>query len=163
VVAIMGVLASLGIAGFRSQMGQSRKTEALAGLRAIAAAQESFRAEHGIYLDLSTDLSTYYPPVVSAELQHFWGQTGSADWRPLAPEIPQLVSFSYATTAGLAGSVPGIVDVNIRQPVDWPDAADIRQPWYVVAACGDTDGDGTRSYFVTASFDSRVQMQDVGE
>lgn len=163
VVVIMGVLASLGTVAFRRQMNQSKKTEALAGLRAIGAAQESFRADTGVYLNVSTNLSTYYPPSISGGSQHFWGHTGEENWRRLAPEIPQLVAFSYATTAGLPGSVPGAVDSGISIKVQWPDAASIISPWYVVAASGDSDGNGRRSYLLMASFDSKVYQQDVGE
>ena len=71
VVVIMGILASLGTVAFRRQMNQSKKTEALAGLRAIGAAQESFRADTGVYLNVSTNLSTYYPPSISGGTRHF--------------------------------------------------------------------------------------------
>lgn len=163
VVVIMGILASLGTVAFRRQMNQSKKTEALAGLRAIGAAQESFRADTGVYLNVSTNLSTYYPPSISGGTQHFWGHTGEATWRRLAPEIPQLVSFSYATTAGLPGSVPGTVDAGISITIEWPDATEIVTPWYAVAASGDHDGNGRLSYLLTASFDNKVYQQDVGE
>jgi len=164
VVVIMGVLASLGTVAFRRQMNQSKKTEALAGLRAIGAAQEAFRADNSVYFNVSANLSTYYPPnTPQGGTQHFWGHTGEDAWLRLAPEIPQLVSFCYATTAGLPFSQPGNVDSNISVSVTWPAAATLGEPWYVVAARGDSDGDGEMAYFIAVSFDSRVYQQDIDE
>lgn len=136
-------------------------------LRSVSAAQERFRADTGVYLDVSASLSDYYPPSTPrGGVQHFWGwsHASAAAWASLAPEVPQLVGFSYATTAGLPFSAPGAVDSNIPAGrVTFPAASTITQPWYAVAARGDSDGDGTFNYIVTASFSSQIFQVRVGE
>lgn len=158
VVAIIGVLASLAVAGIRAKMNQSKKIEVISALQEIGKAQDRYRAEHGVFLNVSANLSTYYPPLHSGA-QHFWGHTGDANFRELAPELPQLVSFSYATTAGLPFSTPSAVDVAISPAPTWPAANTLVEPWYIVAAKGDSDDDGEFAYFVTASFDPTIHEQ----
>ena len=116
VVVIIGVLATLGVAGVRSKMRQSKRVEVVSGLQEIAKTQDRFRAEHGTYLNVSPDLKTYYPPLNPGSAQNFWGHTGEAPWRELGPELPQLVSFSYATIAGLPFSTPSAVDPGGASP-----------------------------------------------
>jgi type II secretory pathway pseudopilin PulG len=162
VVLIMSILATLGISAFRHKMREAYKTEALAGLQAIGAAQESHRAETGVYLNVSANLSSYYPNSVSGVKYQFWGHAGSADWERLDPQIPQMVSYSYATMAGLPYSSPPMPDVNVDGLV-WPVANTIREPWYVVAARGDIDGDGTYAYFLSTNLSSQVHIQNAFE
>lgn len=162
VVVIMGVLATLGTVAFRQKMSRAKTTQALSGLRAIGAAQEAHRAESGVYLNVSANLSTYYPPLSSGKVTTFFGHSGDALWVRLDPKLPELTSYAYATTAGLPFSSPGAPDANVVG-VTWPTASTIVEPWYVVAARGDADSDGTYSYFLATSLTSRIHIQNGDE
>ncbi len=163
VILIMGILATLGIVGFRRKMNEAKKSEALAGLQSIGAAQQAHLAETGVYLNVSPNLSSYYPSGMASGYRYsFWGHSGSALWERLAPEMPQQVSYAYATTAGKPFTAPGNPDPNVEGLV-WPAPADIREPWYVVAARGDVDGDGEYAYFLSTNLISKVHIQNGAE
>ncbi len=159
VVVIIGVLASLGVAGVRSKMRQSRRVEVVSGLQEIAKAQDRFRAAQGTYLNVSTDLNTYYPPLNPGTAQHFWGHTGELPWRELAPELPQLVSFSYSTIAGLPFSAPSAVDAGFTTAPAWPAASTLVEPWYVVEAKGSDEPSGEFGFYLLSSFDQTIHEQ----
>ncbi len=154
VVVIMGVLAAFAIRGIRDKRSQAKQAEAMAGLRTIANAQETFRAEYGRYLDVSPNLSTYYPAPSASERLVRWAPP--AEWTRLGVDMPTWVRFSYATTAGLPYSAPGNVDPGVVGLV-WPAAADIKQPWYAVAAYGFIESEP--HYYVATNLSSRVHIQ----
>src|SRR5690349_1107191 len=61
VVAIVGVLSTIGITLFREHVHSGRAVEAFGMIQSIAAAQERWRSESQRYLDVSTSLTSYYP------------------------------------------------------------------------------------------------------
>lgn len=158
VVVIMSVLALVGISIFRNYIFRSRGIEGVAMLRSIASAQERFRAENLVYLDVSSSLTSYYPSDTPGKRVFAWegwtSHTDYANWRLLNPTSQGPVQFVYATKAGLAGATPPTVALP-TQPV-WPER---RQPWYVIQAVGDLDEDGELSTLVTTSF-SEVILED---
>lgn len=160
VVVIIGILASLGVAGVRKKMQQAKRVEVVSGLQEIAKAQDRYRAEHGMYLNVSPDLATYYPPLSPGRVMHFWGHTGEQAWRELGPELPQLVSFSYSTVAGLPFSAPPAVDPAFSNPPAWPAASSLVEPWYIVEAKGGDDPSADLGMFIMSSFDTAIYEQD---
>lgn len=57
VVAVMGVLASLGLQTFKGYAARARRTEAILALRAIADAEKTHHTIHGEYTGSFSDLS----------------------------------------------------------------------------------------------------------
>lgn len=161
VVTIMGILATIGVGSFLKHMRAGRTVEARASLKAIAAAQETFRAESGTYLDVSADLTNYYPTESPGDtLYSFYGHDAandSANWYRLKPRI-QNTRFGYACVAGLPGDT--YPTLAIDQAVSWPTSV---SPWYVVQTLGDLDGDGNVSIGVGTSFSDVVIWQNEGD
>jgi len=164
VVVIMGVLAALGATSFREQMTRSKNTEALAMARSIAAAQEQYRAEHRTYLNVSSSLTSYYPTTSPGKEQRsFWGHASGAEydrWVRLGPKAPGATRYGFAVVAGLprANAPAGLLS-----EMTWPAAASVTQPWYVLRAIGDVDGDGTQNTIMLSSFSNQVFQTNVGE
>jgi len=167
VVVIMGILATIGLVSFSGYMRGARTTEVRANVQAIRAAQERYRAENLQYLDVSDDLTAYYPTTTPGDtLYSFYGQSSAnnaANWNRLRPQITGAVRFGYATVAGLPGVDGAAADyptLELSGAVSWPTAVG---PWYVVQAKGDLDGDGVYSLAVATSFSNIVSWEREGE
>src|SRR4030095_1665397 len=90
VVAIVGILATVGIALLRKHVFGSKTAEAVAGIQAIRAAQETYRAEAQTYFDVSTSLTAWYPMAAPGKERYHWVQLGGndyANWQRLHPSI----------------------------------------------------------------------------
>jgi type IV pilus assembly protein PilA len=146
VVAIVGILATLAVVGYRKLVQSSHVSEATGMVQNIRVAQEGYHSETQQYAQVDKLLTDYYPPpnpkyqVVTA-----WGApcgnclappTG-VSWSALPVHVDGPVMFGYATVAGLPGDAPPAVTVN-GAPLVLPATA---TDWYVVAAEADLDGD----------------------
>ena len=172
VVVIMGVLAMIGINSFRLQVNQSKSKEAVAMMTSIAIAQEKFKTHHPTYLDVSTNLTTYYPSVTPGTgasktvIRPFWGWDGHVDyqnWVRLDPKAPLEVRYVYATTAGLPLTAPDALTEGDIAGFSWPSAATVTKPWYVIQAIGDLNGDGVNHLLITSSFTDRIYEEENNE
>jgi prepilin-type N-terminal cleavage/methylation domain-containing protein len=167
VVVMMSILATIAYNSFGGNLRTSKTTEAQGVIRSIAAAQNQFRAEHGVYLDVSGDLDTYYPTAsanVGATKTTFYQPVGASPladrWRQLAPKVPALVQYGYATVAGLPGTLPGQAPTfGSTQTVTWP--ANVVEPWYAVQAIGDPAGSGQTQLLIVTSFNSKVFQEEL--
>jgi type IV pilus assembly protein PilA len=168
VVIITGILATVGFASMRKQVDAAWNAEGLGMVQSIRAAQEAWRAEHMIYLNVS-HVDEWYPwdPRDNPrKMRSFFYEPGSAEhldqenWLMLHPTVPGGVRFGYLVNAGNAGAtmtVPSSPGPSITWPVP-PDN------WYVIQAIGDTDGDGTCSYYRASSLGAaEVFVQNAGE
>lgn len=165
VVLIMGILAVVGGASFVQHNAQAKNTQALAVCRSIGVAQERYRTLNGNYLDVSGDLGELYPTGDPGEtMYHFWGHSSEPtydNWLELAPEVPVYTQYSYAVVAGLPdGGTWPTLGVSGTPPT-WPTT--VNDPWYVVKAVGDLDGDNNNSNIIMSSFSDRVYMEAIGE
>jgi prepilin-type N-terminal cleavage/methylation domain-containing protein len=156
VVAIMGILATIGLTSFLGHMREARTAEVRGNIQAITAAQERFRAENLQYFNVSGgDLTRYYPTASpGSTFYHFYGQASAndaANWARLRPQITAPVRFGYATVAGLPGTT--YPTLALTSAVSWPAAVG---PWYVVQAIGDQDLDGVLAVAVATSFNNIV-------
>jgi prepilin-type N-terminal cleavage/methylation domain-containing protein len=164
VVTITGVLAALAVVAFRHRLAASRGAEAVSVMTAIGNAEEMYKAENHIYLNVSTASggNQWYPVLVPGKAQHNWATGATLDatrWRALAPPISQLVRFAYLANAGVAGStVPAL---NLTQGPNF--SAAIPVDWYVLQAKGDTDGDGVFATYATSSMTGEVYIENEGE
>lgn len=161
VVAIVGILAALGVAGIRSHLTKSRSGEAMSMIQAIRAAQERYRAESGAYLDVSgTGLSDtiWFPEGRTPDASRVaWGAAAptvtSSRWALLGVRAPgEGIRFIYMTRAGPAGTLVNDKVRFARTETATAFTTVPTQDWYVVEARGDTDGDGEEIYFVASSF-----------
>jgi type II secretory pathway pseudopilin PulG len=167
VVAIVGVLATLGIAALRRNSRQSDVAEAIVVVKAIAAAQEQYRAVNQLYLNVSSP-STWYPrDVVPPNSKiSFWkaaGDGGSVDdetarWRMLNPDIRQTVQFVFMANAGLpTDAIPQPPAGTLSAPTN------STEPWYLIQAKADADADSQLCIVAAASWTPEVFTANDGE
>ncbi len=161
VVAITGILAVIGVVLVRRQIFSSRAGEASAMVQSIRAAQERWRSETGTYLDVSTTITSYYPTATPTTIKYSWEQPAGTDyakWRLLNPTVSGPVQYGYTTKAGGAGTVPTTLTID-----NAPTFAAQPEPWFVIQAYGDTDGDGKFSMYAATSMSPELYIQREGE
>lgn len=169
VVLIMGILAGLGYASLRKYVSSAWSAEALNMVQSIRAAQERWRSEHMMYLDVSSPGASWFPvdPTQSAnrrtESPFFFppgtGHVDNARWLALRPTVTGPVRFGYMVNAGtpaVAMTVPAM-----GPAVAWPSPAP--DNWYVIQAVGDTDWDGTPSFYRASNLSGEVFSHNPGE
>lgn len=156
VVVVIGILALLAVVAYRSWIRTSYVAEAHDMISQIRSAEESFRAENNAYLDVTggLDLGHLYPRDPGA-FKTAWGAqctfcTHSFGALAVAPQGP--VAFGYAVLAdNTAKTSPPLLTLT-KAPE--PDLSGMTgQPWYIVEAVGDVNGDKiyTRIYGFSAS------------
>lgn len=162
VVVIVGILATLATIGVRKYIFAAKSSEATNMIGSIKSAEEAFRDETYAYLDVSTNINTYYPNDVPGKVKRNWGFTSGKDyakWMQLGAEASGPVQYGYAVVAGAAGATPP--DPGTKQHTfNWPKTTD---PWYVVKAVGDVDADGVQSIFVSSSFTNEIYSENESE
>lgn len=147
VVALIGVLALVAAVSYRKWIRNAYLGEAQEMLTNIRTAEESFKAENGVYLTVSNSLATsnLYPmtsPTGSSKTE--WGAACNActggGWAALNVSPSGAVRFGYALVAGNTGGSPPSISVNGQSK----SLADIAaQPWYVAEAICDEDDDSS--------------------
>jgi prepilin-type N-terminal cleavage/methylation domain-containing protein len=145
VVLVVGILAVLAGVAYRSWIRTSHIAEAEDMIAHIRASEESFRAENGGYIDVTggLDLGHLYPRDPGA-FKTAWCAACTFCTHPwsalaVAPQAP--VAFGYAVMADntLTTAPPQLTLTSATAPNL---AAMQGQPWYIVEAVGDTNGDG---------------------
>jgi prepilin-type N-terminal cleavage/methylation domain-containing protein len=168
VVVITGVLATLAFASLRAHVSAAWGAEALNMVQSIRAAEERWRSEHMMYLDVSTDERWYPrdPRTAPTSRQAFYyapeddSHVNHDEWLMLRPTAPGAVRFGYLVNAGPA-------ETNMTDAADpgpaavWPTPP--KDNWYVIQAIGDPDGDGVVSYYRASSLDGEVFSVNHGE
>ena len=167
VVMITGILATIGFASLRGHVAAARNAEAFNMVQSIRAAEERWRAENMMYLNVSAGGSWYpWDPSEASnrnkEHSFFYppGDATHADntrWLMLRPTTPGNVRFGYLVNAGSSGTA---MTPPLRGSTVWPAATD---NWYVIQATGDTDGDGSLSYYLASSLDGDIARINDGE
>ncbi len=158
-MAITGILAVIGVMLVRKHFQEAKSGEAVAIMQLIRAAQEARRAETGTYQDCSGGTRLWYPDTPDGKLRSWqYAHADSAKWATLGISRPEGTRFGFLANAGTPGTT-------VTQPVTasnptWGTPAD---PWYVIQAAGDRDGDGTLSLFVAASFNGEIYTENDGE
>jgi Tfp pilus assembly protein PilE len=173
VVAIgVGILATLAVTAYRRWVQSSYLAEAQDMVSNIRAAQESFRAENGGYVNMSTGLGVGYdyPLAKPGKSKTAWGgpcamcTNANAGWSALAVTPSGPVAFGYSSIASNGASDP--------TPVQKPtlsvngktlDLSGVKQPWYVVEADGDHDGNGVYCNVFGFSSDPKIYVNAEGE
>jgi prepilin-type N-terminal cleavage/methylation domain-containing protein len=159
-VAIIGVLALLAGVGYARWQRTAKTAEATSMLGAIKGAQETYRAESLRYLNVSgvapsdAALDVTYPLTPPDSNRAPWNPrdcaatTVCANFLILNPQADSTVYYRYSV---IAGPADGAVRTLGGRPL--PPAND---PWFVIRATGDLDGNGTRSFYWTSSIDSTI-------
>jgi len=167
VVAITGLLASLGFASLRSQVKAAWSAEAISTVQAIRAAEERWRTEYMMYVNVSQPTGLWYPgsPISDpGEQRPFFFAPGSGEhpnqeaWLALRPSVAGPARFGYLVNAGVTGEVMTVPSAG--SAITWPIPVD---NWYVIQAIGDTDGDGVLSYYRASSLNGEVFVENPGE
>lgn len=165
-VAIIGVLATLGIAGLRRHALQSNVAGGIVVVKSIAAAEEQYRALNQVYYDVP-EPSQWYPSLPGPnQKRSFWmaarggGDAMSNDWYRLAPDVRQPVEFQFRADAGNPNPDPQplLATTAIGLPPVTPN-----EQWYIVQARADADGDSVFAYIAAASWTPQVVTVEDGE
>ncbi|MEN9578769.1 MAG: fimbrial protein pilA [Pseudomonadota bacterium] len=166
VVVIVGVLSALAVYGVRMYIQSTKSSEAGAIINAIRAAQEVYRQDTFVYLDVSAgNYANLHPSATPGNFKRSWAGDGdsvatSQGFRELGVTVDSGVYYSYGVVAGRTGeTVP--TPPTEKEDFGFPETAE--QPFYVVIAKGDLDGDGTFSYMLAHSMSSDVYIEREGE
>jgi type IV pilus assembly protein PilA len=166
-VAIMGILAGLAVYGVGKYIRSSKSGEAVAMIASIKSAQEAYKAETFLYLDVSGNNelveSSFYPTGDPDDRLHGWGDVSTdvgKAWQSLGVNPGGPVRFAYGCAAGTAAKAVPAHGTTLTLS-DWPTTSG--SPWYVVRAVGDLDNDDTKSRFVSASFTGHIIIDKEGE
>jgi len=165
VVAIVGVLAAIGITLFTKHIHAGRSAEATNMIQSIRAAQERYRAETQRYLDVSASLTRYYPRAAPDDQKVPWNNPDHADatrWERLnATSIGQVMCV-YATVAGAVGTSPNSEALSsFEGPL--PTFGNQNQQWYLIHAKADIDADGNAALYLATSLNGEVYVEHEGE
>lgn len=160
VVAMVGVLATLAIVGYRRYIDSSKVSEAVYVIGGIRSAEESIRAETMVYLNVSSSGGGYYPRKDLFDSKKVsWDNPNHEDvqaWRALNVTVDGPVRFGYQVVAGAAGSNVSITTKYSPQPT-WPSTT--TEPWYVTEAVGDPGERKVTTSVLGCSFTNEIFMQ----
>lgn len=166
VVAIVGILAALATYGVRRYIMSTRTSEVGAVINAIRGAQEIYKQDTFVYLDVSAgSFDNLHPSSEPGAFKRNWAGDGdspqtSANFRELGVMMDAPVYYTYAVVAGRTGdAIPS--PPTDDQGYNFPEAA--TGPFYVVYAKGDLDGDGNFSHGVATSMSNQVYIENEGE
>jgi type II secretory pathway pseudopilin PulG len=166
VVAVIGILSVLAIVAYRRWIFTAYIAEAHDMLSNIRAAEESFRAENGTYLNVSNalEMPNTYPATQPGAFKSSWGApcgpcTNSSNWSVLNVESKAAVFFGYAVVSDNGAGVPAniVIDganVNVAPPTT---------PAFAAEAVGDIDGNGQYCRIYVFSATNQLFIDNEGE
>lgn len=145
VVVIVGVLSVLAMVGYRRLILSSKLTEARSMIQGIKLAQESYKAERGVYVSIAKDKGC---PTASLDdtgkVKTAWNTAcpsgGGTTWSALQMHADGAVQFQYFTVAGTTAD-PALPD---DFKITVTGLATLKgRPWYIAAARANLDNDST--------------------
>lgn len=159
VIAMVGVLASIAIIGYRKYLHGAHTGDAKAIMSAIKVAQESSRAETLNYTDCT---GNWYPNALGPNGNKFHflnpGHPNFACWRGLNVAADSPTRFTFVTrAAGPPNALPAPSEGTWASFPATP--ANLVEPAYFVEAVGDADNNLQRSRFVTTSFNGEIYVE----
>ena len=167
VVTIVGILATLGVVGYRKMVNSAHVGEATQMIQSIRVAQESYRAETGSYASISTNLNGTLCPVATVKSEKVpWDPEcsgGTAKWSVLPLHVDGPVLFRYTTVAGRAGDALPAPPTGMPRAADFGGSGKGLNDWFVSAAKADTDSNGEYVFVVGTSWSNAVFVDNEGE
>ena len=106
VVVMVAVLATLAVFGVRKYILAAKASEAYTMINAIKAAEEAYKDETFVYLNVSGTLDSLYPNAIPGTQKTHWNNPDGlnyANWQTLGVDSSTVVQFGYAVVAGGAG------------------------------------------------------------
>jgi type IV pilus assembly protein PilA len=161
VVMMVGILATIGIVSFRKEVAASKASEAASVIQAIRAAEEAYRAENQVYLNVSSSASDWYPSKSFGAVKRNWDYPSGPNyalWSRLGARVTQPVQFGYLVNAGRAGDT--LPTLNLSNPPNLGKGTDL---WYVIQARADADGDGVFCNVAATSVSQETYFENKGE
>lgn len=167
VVAIVGILAMIGLVGYRRLISSARVAEPRQVLMSIRLAQESYKAETGQYAAVHGSAapadSAFCPARTKYEDKSYtWDTTcpsgGAVTFGALTVQTDGTVMFGYATWAGTAAAAKATVGTGAEAVSIEPPAGSAITPWFFASAVGDVNGDGVNARLLAASFTKDIAI-----
>lgn len=160
VVTLVAVLAMIGIASFRKEVNASKASEVTSVIQALRSAQEAYRAENQVYLNVSAP-NAWYPTATFGATAIGWSanydtHTNGAAFKTLNAAVQHRVQYRYLVNAGAAGATLPTPIVSMTWPA-------VSEPWYVIQARADVDEDGVYSNAIATSFNGEIYLDNEGE
>jgi type IV pilus assembly protein PilA len=150
-VAMIGVLAAIGIVGYRKYVHSAQSSEAKSMIAMIRGAEETFKGDFLVYLNVSTDINTFYPNPTPDDSKWSWvrpndtaytttvapcgasNQGMCGGWSNLNISSDAPVRFGYAVVAGVGTGNTITAPSKLVPPPTMPSVA-AGVPWYTVQA-----------------------------
>ncbi len=159
VVILIGILATLAVYGVRKYIMASKTGEATAMMTTIKSAEEAFKGETFVYLDVSSDFaaeSNWYPTWPSGggpgTTKVQWGggtSTAAKNWATLGVQPDGPVLFEYACVAVAPGSNIPTLPTDLGKSNSAFGLSGAASQWtYVALARADLDGSGDNDTYV---------------
>lgn len=169
VVAIVGVLAVIAVVGYRKLVTSSKVTEARSMLQGIRVAQEAYKAERGVYVNIGTQGCPEPDITKTGKQKTQWnpGCTagGTNSWALLAVHADGPVQFQYMTIAGVGGSPAGLGDGWVGGYANLAGTAASPRAWYIAAAMANLDNNDSTAptELVTTSNAGDIYIRNEGQ
>lgn len=163
VVAMIGILASLAILGYRRYLNAAHSSEAKAVISMIRNGQEGYKAEMLQYLPVSQNATSWYPNGNLNGKPSAWVNTSHGDyanWRMLNVNPDGPVRFGYVCRAGIGTTLeaPTVFSTAPSAPT-LPSGT----TWYMVQAKTDNDGNGKYAVFASTSLSGEIMSENEQE
>lgn len=187
-IVIIGILVAIATVGFVRYRRRAKMAEATNLVSAIKAEQHAYRTERGVYASVSNSVDSFYPAATPGNFKTEWGGPCSTcldphAWERLPIKPPEPVMYGYATVAGVGDDLKttpkalpppgGLADPSSSSSGGEPDSPakvsndcatiEPTEPYFVIKAQGDTDGDGTSATVLALSCSNALILTNEGE
>ncbi|HVW25800.1 MAG TPA: prepilin-type N-terminal cleavage/methylation domain-containing protein [Polyangiaceae bacterium] len=169
VVVLVGVLATLAVYGVRKYILSAKSGEAVSMMTSIKTAEEAFKDETFVYLDVSTNFqpANWYPTATPGRTKVQWGGGTAAladKWRALGVHPAGPTYFSYAVVATPpGGAVPDLPTV-VKHNSDFNLPTTASDWMYVACGRADLGGvDGVYTVVMSHSLSTDIYVENEGE
>lgn len=175
VVVIVGILAVVAIVAYRRRLAAARTAEAKGMITDIRRGQEAYKAEAGVYANVSQDITSFYPNPTPGKMVTQWGgpctncANGDARaWDRINVHASGPVVFGYATVAGIGGSSmaflgPASGDAITQAMQQQSAIVGPTDPTFIALAEADANGDGVKCHVLGLSHSNQIVVVNEGE
>jgi len=165
-VGMIGIMSVLAMVGYRKYLYSAQSSEAKNVIQMIRGAQEAYKSEMLQYLNISSDINTFYPLANPQDHRVSWDYPAGdhyAQWKQLAVNPDAPVRFGYACTAGIAPAVGMSTLGAFLTPPPLPAAINSGTAWYEIQAKTDHNNNGVYAVFGTYSMTGEIWSENEAE